>query len=514
MFLSFLSRLLPSAGQSAFHRRASKCAIAVALITLVAIRLFSMSNLMEERNEQRQSSVQSISNIGVLVEQDIERNIDLYDRSLVALADSLVRPDVMLQNPEVRRRLLLDARVLNREEGMGSLVVLDERGTVILDSESVIPRQAILTDREYFRVHQASANVGLYISQPLHNRLKNGEWMIALSRRINHPDGSFAGIVVGAIALDQFKRLFTRVVLTAKDSITLFDTEGTIIVRWPFTEAALGQRLNDPQILKKMDEAPDKHITVSSSADGWQRLNDYRRVGHLPLIQKVGISAKDTTTIFWITAIISVVSFTVLSAAVIVLMLQLESELRRRQAAETALEELATTDELTGLANRRKFDDVLVFEWRRAERENTPFSLLMLDADFFKAYNDTYGHQAGDEVLRGIADCIRAGVKRPADLAARYGGEEFAVLLPATDQQGAFHIAEAIRSHVFSLGLPHEKSLYGVVTASIGVACMYPRQTEDPAKLLRAADDALYLAKASGRNCVAPPQQTKLRRIG
>jgi diguanylate cyclase (GGDEF)-like protein len=513
MLISFFSRPCPSASNGAFHRRASKAAIAAALVTLVASRFFSFANLIEERNEQQQSSVQSINNISVLVKQDIERNIELYDHALVAVGDRLSHLDLMPQNLEERQRLLFDARSPNRQEGMGPLVVLDESGTVVLDSESVRPRQASLSDREYFRVHQASADVGLYISHPLHNRLRNGEWTIVLSRRINHPDGSFAGVVGTAIALDQFQRLFTKVVLTANDSITLFDTEGTILVRWPFMEAVLGQSLDNPQLLKKIDEAPDGHITVTSYADGAQRLNDYRRIGNLPLIQKVGISVRDTSNMFWLATGVSVMCFIVLCAAVVVLMLQLESELRRRQAAETALEELATTDELTGLANRRKFDDALAFEWRRAERENTPFSLLMLDADLFKSYNDTYGHQAGDEVLRRIAECIRAGVKRPADLAARYGGEEFAVLLPATDHSGAFHIAEAIRTQIFSMGLPHEKSLYGVVTASVGVACMYPRQTEDPAKLVRAADEALYLAKASGRNRVAPQQQAKVRRF-
>ncbi len=515
MLISFRSRWFPSTGQTAFQRRASKAAIVVALITLVAIRAFSVVNQVEDHNEQWQTYHQSINNIGILVEQDVERSIEIYDRSLLALADSITRQDLLGQDPGTRQRLLSGQRPQNYDAGIGSLIVLDENGTVVLDSESVAPRQASVADREYFLVHKnASADMGLYISHPLQNRLRNAEWIITLSRRINNPDGTFAGIVVGTIALDQFERLFTKVVLTANDSITLFDKDGTTIVRWPFTKAVLGQTLNDPELLKKIDEAPDGHLTVKVSANGVERLRDYRRIGNLPLIQSVGISISDNSTLFWIMSAISLICFLVLCAAVLILTLQLESELRRRQMAEAALEELAATDELTGLANRRKFDDALAFEWRRAERENKPVSLLMLDADFFKAYNDTYGHQAGDKALRGIADCIRAGIKRPADLAARYGGEEFAVLLPATDHLGAFHIAEAIRARVFAMGLTHNKSLYGVVTASIGLACMYPRQIDDPAKLWRAADDSLYLAKASGRNGVAPLQHSKVRRAG
>nr|WP_244427294.1 sensor domain-containing diguanylate cyclase [Methyloferula stellata] len=445
----------------------------------------------------------------------MERDIEFYDHSLLAVADGIARQELMGQNPDTQQQNLFEHRSLYHDEGIGSLIVLDENGKVVVDSESTPPRQADLSDREYFLVHKtASSATGLYISHPLRNRLRNGEWMIALSRRINHPDGSFAGVVAGAIMLDHFKRLFTKITLAENDSITLFDRDGTIVVRWPFTEAVLGQKLGDPKLLKQIDQAPDGHLTVKASANGAERLRDYRRVGNLPLIQSVGISVSDNSTVFWVMAIISAACFLVLCAAVFALTSQLESELRRRQMAETALEELAATDELTGLANRRKFDDVFAFEWRRAERENKPFSLLMLDADFFKAYNDTYGHQAGDKALRGIADCIRAGINRPADLAARYGGEEFAVLLPATDPKGAFYIAEAIRARVLAMGLTHEKSLYGVVTASIGLACAYPSRKDDPAKLLRAADEALYLAKAAGRNQVIPPPESKVRRVG
>jgi diguanylate cyclase (GGDEF)-like protein len=512
MSLSFLSRWFSSTGHGAFQRRASKVAIVLALVTLVGVRFFSLNNVIEDRRDQWQTTLQSINNISILVEQDIERSFDGYDRSLTALADKVTAGDVMREDPARRQALLFDPP-LNRD-GWESQIILDETGSIIVDSEAVKPRQGNFADRTYFRIHKDKADAGLYISRPLRSRLRNGEWMIALSRRISHPDGSFAGVAVGAIGLDNFKRLFAKVVLTANDSITLFGTDGGIIVRWPFNETMLGQRLDDPQLLKSIDQASDGHVIATSYSNGEQRLNDYRRIGHLPLIQKVGMSLKDTSPLFWATAIISAACFIILCLAVFALTLQLESELRRRQDAEAALEELATTDKLTGLANRRKFDELLAFEWRRAERENTPFSLLMLDADLFKAYNDTYGHQAGDKVLRGIADCIKAGINRPADLAARYGGEEFAVLLPDTDHMGAFHIAEAIRARVFATALEHEKSPYGVVTASIGLACIYPRQTEDSAKLLRAADDALYLAKASGRNRVAPPQPFQVRRAG
>ena len=182
----------------------------------------------------------------------------------------------------------------------------------------------------------------------------------------------------------------------------------------------------------------------------------------------------------------------------IVVMLVLAREISRRAEAEGKLEEMATTDALTGLRNRRKFDLTIENEWHRAMRQRTPLSLLKIDADHFKAYNDTHGHQAGDQVLIGIAICISDSVRRAADCPARYGGEEFAVLLPGLGAAEATTVAETIRQKV--LVWSGEDNLSSV---SIGVAAATPTAAMDWALLVQAADKALYAAKAAGRNrCV------------
>ena len=173
----------------------------------------------------------------------------------------------------------------------------------------------------------------------------------------------------------------------------------------------------------------------------------------------------------------------------------LAREIGRRGQAEDRLEELATTDALTGLKNRRKFDSTIDCEWRRAIRAGTPLALLMIDADHFKAYNDTYGHQAGDQVLVGIAICISDSVHRAGDCAARYGGEEFAVLLPGLSAAEALAVAESIRLKV-ELWSDEPQ----VTTVSIGAASLMANATADWADLVSAADKALYAAKAQGRN--------------
>jgi diguanylate cyclase (GGDEF)-like protein len=173
----------------------------------------------------------------------------------------------------------------------------------------------------------------------------------------------------------------------------------------------------------------------------------------------------------------------------------LAREIGRRAAAEAKLEELATTDALTGLKNRRKFDSEIDLEWRRAVRNKTPVAVLMIDADHFKSYNDTYGHQAGDQVLVGIAICISDSVRRAGDCPARYGGEEFAVLLPGLSTIDAFEVAETIR-----LKVGNWSDNPNVTTVSVGVASLTPTAPMDWSILIEAADRALYAAKANGRN--------------
>jgi len=186
--------------------------------------------------------------------------------------------------------------------------------------------------------------------------------------------------------------------------------------------------------------------------------------------------------------------------------LVLESEIARRKTVEKRLHALSIEDRLTGLANRRRFDEVLDIALRRARREEQPVSLIMIDVDYFKAFNDRYGHVAGDECLKMVAQAVDAAVKRPADLAARYGGEEFAVVLPSTDLEGAVGVAEEIRARVCALRIPHAGS--GVadtdfVTLSAGVAVTSQADVTHPEELIQSADALLYQAKGEGRNRVA-----------
>jgi len=168
------------------------------------------------------------------------------------------------------------------------------------------------------------------------------------------------------------------------------------------------------------------------------------------------------------------------------------------------LQRLMNSDGLTGLSNRRHFDEYLELEWRRAIREQSQLSLMMIDVDYFKAFNDNFGHLEGDEALRQVAKAIRASCARPSDLPARYGGEEFALVLPNTSPGGARLLAEKLRLSVAGMNIPHIAPAPGSsLTVSIGVATVIPPVGSNSRQLIQEADKGLYAAKNNGRNQVS-----------
>lgn len=172
------------------------------------------------------------------------------------------------------------------------------------------------------------------------------------------------------------------------------------------------------------------------------------------------------------------------------------------EESNNKLQLLSNTDGLTGIANRRSFDRILLQEWNRAQRNGTTLALIMLDVDLFKHFNDHYGHVAGDACLQALARAMAPAARRAGELVARYGGEEFVVLLPEASEHEALEAARHIQRDIWALALPHVETLPGIVTVSLGVVSLVPSGQHAPEYLVQQADSALYRAKQSGRNCV------------
>ena len=324
--------------------------------------------------------------------------------------------------------------------------------------------------------------------------LHRGAYSIVLSRRITDNDGSFLGVVVGSIRFSYFHDLFGRLTLDPGDTITVLRRDRTIIMRTPFDLDVIGKNLAERKNWSAANLKEGAAYAGVGPVDPTPRL--YVRSGSTNLFFVVVGKPLATVLKLWHREVIRIGAIMMaLIVFVVGTALFLAREIGRRAEAEDRLEELATTDALTGLKNRRKFDHAIDAEWRRAARNKTPVAVLMIDADHFKAYNDTFGHQAGDQVLVGIAICISDSVRRAGDCPARYGGEEFAVLLPGLSAVDAFAVAETIR-----LKVEQWSEHPDVTTVSIGVASMTPAAPMDWPDLIEAADKALYAAKNNGRN--------------
>jgi diguanylate cyclase (GGDEF)-like protein len=446
--------------------------------------------MLDMRHGELELAKQSLENLASGIDADINRNIELYDLSLRAVAGNVLVPEIKDVPRTVRHLILFDHAATAKH--FGAIQVFDAKGNLTSDASTLDPVPENRADEEFFKIHREQVDAGLFISRPM---LHRGAYAIVLSRRITGPDGSFLGVVAGSIRFSYFHELFSHLTLGPGDAICVMRRDRTIIMRTPFDLDVIGKRLGE------MPRGKNPKVQEGGSFSGLGPVDDTPRLyvrpaSSNPLIVVVGKPLDDILNL-WRTQAIRIGAIMVtLIAFVLGVTLFLAREIRRRAEAEDKLEELATTDALTGLRNRRKFDAAIESEWRRAMRQKSPISLLMIDADHFKSYNDTFGHQAGDQVLVGIAICISDSVRRAGDCAARYGGEEFSVLLPGTAATDALRIAETIRLKVIGWSEEDHPS-----TVSIGVASITPSGGMDWHQLVRAADKALYAAKAAGRNC-------------
>jgi diguanylate cyclase (GGDEF)-like protein len=475
-----------------YGRLSARLLIASLVVTVIGFSAICASVMLDMRRGVEELARQSLENLATGIEADITRNIEVYDLSLRAVASNIVAPEISTVSKPVLHLILFDHAATAKH--FGAIQVFDAKGQLTVDASSLDPVPENRADEEYFTVHRDNPDVGLFISRPM---LHRGAYAIVLSRRICGPDGRFLGVVAGSIRFSYFHELFGSLTLDEGDTITVLRPDRTIIMRTPFDLDVIGRDLNERRDWNPANLQEGGTYAGTGPVDATPRLY-VRRGSDKPLVVVVG---KPLDAIFRLWRIqASRIGAIMLALVVfaIAVTLVLGREINRRAQAESKLEEMATTDALTGLRNRRKFDLTIENEWQRATRHRTPLSLLMIDADHFKAFNDTHGHQAGDQVLVGIAICISDSVRRAADCPARYGGEEFAVLLPGLGAVDAMKVAETIRQKV--LVWSGEDTLS---TVSVGIASVTPTAAMDWAMLVQAADKALYAAKAAGRNrCV------------
>jgi len=456
----------------------------------------------------------SVVNLARASAQHAEDSIRQVDAITAALAERLEGDGFAnLDRPRLHALLRQQVQIMPQLHG---LFVYGADGTWLATDHTVTAPKANNADRDYFIYHREHTGRQIRIGSVVKSR-STEELIIPISRRLNFPDGSFAGVLLGTIKVDWFVRYYGDFQIDQSGALVLAKRDGTILVRRPFVEQVLGSSLADSEVFRDyLPYANEGVVETVAVVDGTPRLYAYRALTSYPLVVQAGLS-RDAILAAWRQDVIKSIG------VLLVLLLGLSlfgwvvlRQLRERIVIERALhqahqtlKDLALTDSLTGLGNRRRLDAVLDVEIARARRQGYPVALVMMDLDFFKAYNDRYGHLAGDQCLRRVAEVLGQALKRPADLAVRYGGEEFTLLLPDTDGHGAGLIVQETLQQLRRLAIEHAGSPFGVVSASAGIAVAHPAQQSISSQALVAeADAALYEAKRQGRDryCMAQAQ--------
>lgn len=495
------------------HIQARRLAFGFTALVILAIIAMETWQVWKAHEQEYRRAEVNATNVTSAAAQHARDAVRQADALLVGLIERVEWDGIdKLQVDRMRSLMKRQQRFLPQLHG---LFIYDKDGNWLVTDKDSIPAGANNADREYFIHHRERADNDLYIGKAIYSR-STGDLVIPVSRRIDNPDGSFGGVALATLRVSYFVRFYESFDVGDAGIIILALQDGTLLVRRPFLPDAIGASLAKGLVFSELlRQAPAGTAIFHGQVDGMERLFSYRQLADYPLVVETGISTRSITAP-WLDQVAR--SAMVVVAMIVGLVLFAQALIRRIESgalaeeelrlAHDALEQLAMVDGLTGLANRRRLDALLPIEASRARRQGTPLGIVMFDIDHFKRYNDRYGHPAGDQCIKAVAQVVAAFARRPGDLAARYGGEEMTLLLPNSNEANTRAIAEQVCLAVRELGIRHEGSELGLVTLSAGIHAYDPSPNDGTpdGHLLRAADEALYSAKAAGRDRVHPPE--------
>jgi len=463
--------------------------VVVSLLLVVAFLSGAAMVLTDAHSQIEKTSHGLGQRLAASLQQEVSRDIDLIDLSIQAVSDAAGQPAVMRLPTVLRDELFFSRAAAARYVQKVSL--LDRYGAVISESLPAAddaPRVLVVPD--------SRDNSRLNFGKPY--RASDGlTRLIDFSRDVWTPSGAFSGVVVATVNLTNFSNIFFSLSVPSHTQVTLKTIGGEALIRnddfdgrdTTLPASSLVTRVTNA-IMVGIGKHGDDDVTVDSYVPG------------MPMLVSVVLPGP-VLFAAWHVRVAQVAAYCLLISLLFLLMAaSLAYALRRRAQSEMALGRLASLDALTGLPNRRVLDRTFQQAFEHAQRSRTPLSVLFLDVDDFKNFNDRYGHVAGDHALQAVAAAIRTALSRNSHFVARYGGEEFVVIFPETGGPLAVSLAERIRLSVRSLRLEHAAAPAQIVTASIGVASFDTCTDTTSAVLLERADNALYAAKRAGKDAV------------
>lgn len=447
----------------------------------------------------------SAENVLQATSREILQNMSLYDHSIKRAVRIIEEKSLTYATSEIRKLALFDSSLI--VNGLVSLTIIGRDGKIIESSSQELDPGLDFSDCPDFRIHALDPDRGTYLNQFCQNQVRNSNPSFSLSRRISSADGSFYGIVLAEISLLYIRNSFERLDLGKNGAVFLASGDGFVLMRHPSTDnkGNIGFDFSKSPAYAQMRGKEYGSFKGTAMIDSVDRFYTFSRVGEWPLIVVVAISVESVMS-NWYTRTIAISGMTfLLCLGIISSSFIIRGEVLRRERVEADLERLSRTDSLTGLFNRRYFDEIIERELETAKQTRGFLAFLMVDTDHFKKLNDQFGHLYGDQVLIGIAKAIRNSIRHPGDFAARYGGDEFAIIMPGMGPEQAIKVARRIQTwlaenQTSDLTLLRRSDHGAPISVSIGVTSVIPSWETTVEDLIDMTDKALYRVKKKGRN--------------
>lgn len=485
-------------------------------VVCLALLLLTYLQVDWDKREALKQHVEEMQNLATALTRQAESAIRDAHTVLIGIERHLTLSGYGMQNlSDVLQITRAQLGVLQDVEGF---TVIGSDGRALLTTIDGVAEQYHALDRAFFLYHQSSRNPGLYIGKPIQSRL-SGAWVIPLSLRLNDANGNFRGVALATLLIGRFVDFYQGIDLGDQGIINLSRRDGSILARSQMTSESLNVNIGKSPVMRMIndDGVTRGSMIITALVDGVQRIYGFDSSSIYPIVVAAAVPEQQALQAWrqraylaWgLTAVLVLLCIGMAWSIWRALLRQGEMEAsmlgmhQNLAEANRALEIIAGEDALTGLANRRGLDEALQAAYHTAAMQRQALSFVLIDVDYFKRFNDQYGHQQGDEALRQVATVLRQLTRRSLDTSARYGGEELALVLPGASRATAAIIAEKVRAAVENLNIVNAGSPYGKLTVSIGVASCDPgREIAEVSSLVRAADVALYAAKGAGRNRV------------